>query len=250
VNARIELHAQDTQADVVSEIVLTLVRMIATRTAALNNFHLALTGGRVGTEISKALISHPEIGNCKSLHLWFSDERFSQDVAERNDSVLMELDAGFKPHIHRVPGPNSADTVEESAELYAAELEKFTSTRSSATNMLMDVTLLSVGPDGHIASLFPDSVELVAQGSVIGIANSPKPPSQRVTWTMATINSSEQVWLIATGQEKRPIVDHLLAGTATVSKVPARGIKGEESTKLFVDSLAFASEEPEAEDFI
>lgn len=247
---RIELHAQEAQEDVVSEIVLSLVRMITTRTSALNNFHLALTGGRVGTEITQALIAHPLVLGCKSLHLWFSDERFTSELTERNDSVLSHVDENFKPHVHRVAGPDVVGSVELATKAYATELDTFTTTRAFATNTLMDVTLLSIGPDGHIASLFPESDLLNHKEAVLGVLDSPKPPAQRVTWSFETINSSEQVWLVATGAEKRVVVDHLLAGTTPLTQIPAMGIKGTESTKLFVDSAAFDSDSADAEDFI
>jgi len=247
---RIELHAQDSQDDVISEVVLTLVRMITTRTGALNNFHLSLTGGRVGSAISQALIAHPDIQACKSLHLWFSDERFSVDPDERNDVAFANLPDEFKPHIHRVQGPNEVESVNRSAQNYARDLDSFTASRALATGTLMDVTLLSIGPDGHIASLFPGSESLSGKMAVLGVVDSPKPPAERVTWSLETINASEQVWLIATGSEKRQVVDHLLTGTTSVTEIPAMGIKGEESTKLFVDSAAFDSDSIEAEDFI
>lgn len=247
---RIELHAQDTQDDVISEVVLTLVRMIANRTAALNNFHLALTGGRIGTQITQALVAHPAIQECKSLHLWFSDERFTDDSNERNDSALDNVADEFKPHIHRVLSPRDVPSIDQAAQNYAEELDAFTSSRALATNTMMDVTLLSVGPDGHIASLFPDTDTLTDHGTVLAVTDSPKPPAQRVTWSLETINASEQVWLIATGSEKRPVVDYLLAGTAPQKQIPAMGIKAAESTKLFVDSAAFDSDSSELEDFI
>lgn len=74
----------------------------------------------------------------------------------------------------------------------------------------LDVVLLGMGEDGHIASLFPGRPELDAPGSVIAIGDSPKPPPQRITLTMPTLLSARGAILVATGEAKRHALERVL----------------------------------------
>ena len=59
-----------------------------------------------------------------------------------------------------------------------------------------------MGPDGHTASLFPEHPVLDAHGVAAGVTDSPKPPPQRITLTLTTINASRRIVLLAAGEGK------------------------------------------------
>lgn len=86
----------------------------------------------------------------------------------------------------------------------------------------LDVVLLGMGEDGHVASLFP-SRTMPTDGWVAHVADSPKPPSDRITLTRAALATAEQVVLVAAGESKRDALERLLAGEAAL---PARGLPG------------------------
>jgi 6-phosphogluconolactonase len=192
--------------------------------------HIALTGGRAGEQITQLLIK--EIGDRPHVHLWFSDERFvPAGDPQRNDRIVPQ---DLAARVHRVASSSEVENAQTAATSYAAELHQFTTTRFCADNTIMDVTLLSIGPDGHVASLFPGHAGLDATGGVIAITDSPKPPAQRITWTYPTLNASRHVWLIATGEDKQQAVDALRAG-AQVTQCPAAGVFGKIDTRLYTD---------------
>jgi 6-phosphogluconolactonase len=171
------------------------------------------------------------------VHLWFSDERFvpaNDDL--RNDRVIP---AGLSCHVHRILASDQIDDASSAAASYAAQLHQFTTTRFCSDNTMMDVTVLSIGPDGHVASLFPGHQGLKSSAAVIAIDDSPKPPPVRITWTYPTINASREVWLIAVGQEKREAVAHLRAGVS-IDICPAAGVHGKHDTRLYTDVPAGA----------
>lgn len=220
---------------VVQEIIADLMTLISARNWLGSETHIALTGGRVGGAIASGLLAIDEIVNNQLLHIWWSDERYVPvGHPDRNDLVLPKLAESARVKIHAVPGPDTTESVEQAAQDYAKTLHLCTTTRFCADNTLMDVTILSIGPDGHVASLFPHSTQLSANSGTLAIKDSPKPPPVRVTWTYPTINASQEVWLVSCGAEKAPIVDALITGT-TVTEIPASGAHGKQKTRLIID---------------
>lgn len=195
------------------------------------DIHIALTGGRAGQVITRELTS--ALHDNKFVHFWWSDERFvPADDAERTTRDLPPSDA--KCHFHIPQDPSQAANAQTSAAAYASTLHQFTTTRFCADNTMMDICILSVGPDGHIASLFPHHPELDSVAAVVAILDSPKPPAQRTTWTYPTINASRNVWLIATGAEKREAIE-ALRREADFHDYPAAGAHGKIETRLYTD---------------
>ena len=193
--------------------------------------HISLTGGRAGNVITQQLLEL--LGHNRFVHLWWSDERFvPRGHLDRTapDTSDRELEC----HIHAIPSSDEVADVTASAAAYAATLHKFTTTRFCSDNTLMDICILSIGPDGHVASLFPHHDLLDSTAGVASLIDSPKPPAERVTWTYPTINASREVWLVASGSEKAEAVAALRHG-ADFHDIPAAGVHGKLATRLFTD---------------
>ena len=108
-----------------------------------------------------------------------------------------------------------------------------------------DVLMLGVGPDGHIASLFPEHRDQRQVGaSATGVTDSPKPPSERISLTWPVLNSSRHVALLVAGAEKAGAVRDGHRGIDPW-KVPASAVRGLDSTTWFLDAAA-AGEQPES----
>jgi 6-phosphogluconolactonase len=86
----------------------------------------------------------------------------------------------------------------------------------------LDVVLLGMGPDGHVASLFP-SRAMPTQGLVAHVDDSPKPPTSRITLTRRALATAQDVILVATGEAKRNVVRRLMSGD---EQLPAQGLDG------------------------
>lgn len=195
----------------------------AADTGSAREPHIVITGGRTGLAIAKALdrslhrgISSTPAFASKRLHIWFSDERFvGGDSEDRSDSVLM---AGFTRAaaictFHRVALPGTC-TLEEAAARYAADLDA--SLRDEEGPGHFDVTILSLGEDGHIASLFPgQSAVLNSANSAVAVDNSPKPPPSRVSIGVARLAASKAIYIFAVGESKREPLSQILDGSST-----------------------------------
>ncbi len=189
-------------------------------------FHLALTGGGVGGVVTRQLVSQwnarPE--QYAGLHLWWGDERFlPAGNEERNATVLLEsLNENSPIHLHQVLSSDSGLSLPVAVKRYAIDI----------TGINMDLTLLGVGADGHVASIFPGQGADELSEDIFGVSNAPKNPPVRVSFSMAKINASDSVWLMAAGASKRVVVDQILANDLTI---PASLVHGQLETLLFVD---------------
>ncbi len=127
----------------------------------------------------------------------FGDERcVSPDHADSNYRMAREalLDRVSPATVHRMPAELGPD---EGAELYSPVV---------AALAPLDLVLLGVGEDGHTASLFPGHPAVNATGWAIGIRDSPKPPSERVTLTLPVLRGARRVLILATGAGKADAV--------------------------------------------
>ena len=196
---------------------------------ARGEFHLVLTGGTLGIQISQMLVgafnSAPEL--YQGLHIWFSDERYvDTNSPERNAAPLHGTLTNFNVIVHEALAPDSPATIDEAVKNYVDAL----------TGVSIDLNILGVGPDGHVASLFPGVADLDDQRSIFSITDSPKPPAARISFTMKMINEAREVWIIAAGESKADAVAKIIEGEFSV---PASYVSAVSRTRLIVDQAAF-----------
>jgi len=231
---------------------------VGKRTRSGKTVHVALTGGGMGTAVLRAAAAHPdrERTDWSLVHFWWGDERFvASDDVDRNDraadAALLEHIAVPAENVHRMAASDQGLSIDAAADAYAAELADHGPTATAATGYItgpwpsFDICFLGVGPDAHIASLFPDRPEIgITDRAVVPVLDSPKPPPQRITLTRPVINSSKRVWLVLSGIDKASALGLALAG-ASYHSVPAAGAKGRRRTIFFVDQAAAAQVPPE-----
>jgi len=210
---------------------------------------VVVSGGSVSTLVLAAINESParDSVNWSKVSFWWADERWVEaDHADRND-VQAGIDLldhiGVDPaNVHRFGAVGDFEDVEAASAAYREEL--LAHAQGDDLSPRFDITLLGVGPDGHIASLFPDREQIRATDStVLTIDDSPKPPPIRLTLSLPAINNSQRVWMILAGAEKASSLGLALAG-AGADQVPVAGVKGRRRTVFFVDGDA-AAEVPE-----
>lgn len=206
--------------------------------AARGTAHIALTGGTMGSAVVAALADHPahDAVDWSRVHFWWGDERYlSAGDPDRNDTQNDE--AGLRAltlgsdRVHRVPGPDETGSAEESAQRYEEEL------RAHGADAF-DIVLLGVGPDGHVASLFPGHPRQTADEAIaIAVHDSPKPPPTRVSLTAECLSRSREVWFIVSGSDKAEAVAKGVAG-APAEESSTGLVRGRERTLWLVDEAA------------
>jgi 6-phosphogluconolactonase len=228
---------------VAARLIVRLIDAQAERGAA----SLVLTGGRVASAVYRAVRDNParDAVDWSRVDLWWGDERFlPASDPDRNETQAraalldaLSLDPARVHPMGASDGPDGADP-ELAAARYAAELSAAAGP-GSATLPLFDVVLLGVGEDGHVASVFPEHPAAYESRPVSAVRGSPKPPPTRITLTLPTINTADDVWLIATGADKAGAVGLALAAGGPV-QVPAAGVGGVSRTVWLLDRPAAA----------
>lgn len=196
---------------------------------------VCLAGGRIAMATYAAfskLVPDSELDTSR-LELWWSDERFvPTDDPERNAGpALALLASGFTidpAHTHPMPSADGTVDAGASAATYAKELG----------DTVFDICLLGMGPDGHVASIFPNHPsEEPTNQPVIGVSDAPKPPPERISLTIDRINTSTQVWLLVNDAEKSAAVARALGGDTSL---PAARVAARSRTIWLLDEPAAA----------
>lgn len=201
--------------------------------------HLALSGGSTPARTYELLAR--EIDDWTGVEIWFIDERCVGPQDEQSNyrlasQTLLEPASIPTARVHRMLGEMGPDT---GAGLYSIELSTHVSLHEDGLPAL-DLCVLGIGPEGHVASLFPDAPTLRAGDEAIclGVSDSPKPPPQRITLSLAVLRAARHCLLIASGTEKRAAISAML-GEPT-EKLPASLLR-RERLEVIVDDEASPS---------
>ncbi|MFM1984368.1 MAG: hypothetical protein RL723_803 [Actinomycetota bacterium] len=222
-------------ASVAKNVAEELIKNLNSLLAVQSEVHLMLTGGTVGIASLAALGSHPQRDSVdySRVHFWWGDERYvASDHADRNslqatNALLKKINADSNK-IHEFPASDSGVSLDEAAEIFAGIVKEL--------NPKFDIVLLGMGPDGHIASLFPGKPVPHVGVQIIAEHNSPKPPPQRLSFTYEALNSADQVWFVVAGADKQDAVAVAMGDSPT--DLPVGCVRGTKATHWFIDSTA------------
>ena len=236
-----ELMAQATAARLITRIV--------DAQSARGTASVVLTGGRNGNALLAAIAASParDAVDWARIDLWWGDERFlPAEDAERNAvqarAELLDRVPLDPSRVHEMPPSDGVDgsDVEAAAERYAAELAEAAGPGDPLGVPAFDVLLLGVGPDTHVASLFPEHPGVrETERTVIGVRGAPKPPPTRISLTLPAIRAAREVWLLAAGEDKAGAVALTLSGPGEL-QAPASGAYGTAGTLWLLDRAAAA----------
>lgn len=221
--------------------------------AARGSASVVLTGGRNGNGLLAALAASParEAVDWSRLDLWWGDERFlpegdpERNVTQARAALLdaVPLDPARVHPMAAAGGAYGADA-DAAAAGYAAELAAAARPEDHGPVPAFDVLLLGVGPDTHVASLFPEHPGVrETERTVVGVHGAPKPPPTRVSLTLPAIRAAREVWLLAAGEDKAEAAAIGLSGAGEIQS-PAAGARGTSRTLWLLDAAAAAQLPP------
>ncbi|GAA1120668.1 6-phosphogluconolactonase [Citricoccus alkalitolerans] len=259
-----------------------LLRILADGVRDRGAASAVLTGGGTGTGILAALsdlvssasnvaessagLRSPDLRmpDWSRVHLWWGDERFlpagdpDRNEQQAEEALLQELTARHgmpAANIHRMPSAARTagaatmlpmtQSITTAAEAYASELAAQARVDPGPDDRLpvFDVVMLGVGPDAHIASLFPGLPGPLARGAtVIAVEDSPKPPPRRLSLTVDALNTAERLWFVVAGADKAEAVAEVRRArddeTTDAARWPASVVSGRDATVWWLDGAA------------
>jgi 6-phosphogluconolactonase len=214
-----------------------LLTRLADAQASGHEPQIALTGGTIADAVHRELarLSPGSEVDWDRVVVWWGDERFvPPDSPDRNAAAARTafLDAVGATQVHEMPSTADAADAQAGAASYSDAIHQHGSGE-------FEVVMLGLGPDGHVASLFPGHPQVDVHDRVaVAVDDSPKPPPERISLTFPALNRARSVWLLVSGEAKADAVTAALAADGDVHDTPARGVAGHDETVWFLDREA------------
>lgn len=217
---------------------LALLNRLASDQAAGGTPHVGLTGGSIARTFHRSVLAQSGDVDVdwSRVDVWWGDERFVAATDPERNALqaredLVDAVALDPARIHEAPAAEAGLSVEDAAAAYAEELR----THGAGS---FSVLLLGLGPDGHVASLFPEHPALEVDGvPAVAVRDSPKPPPLRISLTLEALNRADAVWFLVSGEDKAEALRAALTD-GPVPQIPARGVRGTVETVVFTDEAA------------
>ncbi|MBA4149876.1 MAG: 6-phosphogluconolactonase [Verrucomicrobia bacterium] len=199
---------------------------------------VALSGGRITKQFFIFTMEEIQRSNTSMdlIHFFWADERCvapehpDSNFALANEFLFEPLQ--LKPeNIHRLKGELPSEEAVANAN---AELQKLASEQNRSAEL--DLILLGMGEDGHVASLFPNATLETIQCTTpfLAINNSPKPPPERLSLSFAAIKTAKDVWVLASGSGKETALRQSLKPGAPETPL-ARVLQSRGTSSIYTD---------------
>jgi 6-phosphogluconolactonase len=216
------------------EIIETLELVLVSKPVV----NVALTGGTVGILTLAVLAEQPDLSrlDLSRVHFWWGDERYVESTSsDRNANqaraAFFDKVAVSEDNIHEFPASEIGD-LSTGKKIFEDALSKHFGPDLPA----FDLTILGMGPDGHIASLFPGHEELSVGEVVVAESNSPKPPAERLSLSFDVLNASTKIIFVVSGLDKSAAVTAV--HTDENCQLPAAKVQAQGETIWFIDQAA------------
>ncbi|KAF5795476.1 putative 6-phosphogluconolactonase [Helianthus annuus] len=211
------------------------------------SFTVVVSGGSLIKSLRK-LVESPYVDSIdwSKWHMFWVDERVvPKDHPDSNYLLAYDCFLSKVPippgNVHAINDALSAEAAADDYETHIKHLvhNGIISTSETTGIPKFDLMLLGMGPDGHVASLFPGHPLLAEKSKWITfIKESPKPPPERITFTFPVINSSANVALVVAGAGKAHPVHVALGNGQEPEPLPVQMVAPEGQLTWFLDKDA------------
>jgi 6-phosphogluconolactonase len=236
----VEVRKATNAIDVAQQASFEIIETIKNVLAKKNSIHIALTGGTVGIltleVLGKAI--REQNRDISKVHFWWGDERFVESNSkDRNfiqaQNAMPNILGTESAKIHAFPASDEVLELETARRNFSAHMKDVFGESQPA----MDLTILGMGPDGHVASLFSG---MNHDGDlVVAVDNSPKPPPERLSFSLDLINRSERIIFVVAGIDKAEAVESVHMNPEC--DLPAAKVEAKGQTLWIIDEAAGAA---------
>lgn len=245
MSSNLELRKLTTPQDLFQAAAEEVIRSAEESIAQRQRFTIALSGGSTPKGLYNLIAANASTSlPWDRMFFFFGDERHvppdSPDSNFRmaNESLFSKvpIPAG---NIFRVPAENpDASAV---AEAYEKSLRTFFSLQPGEFPSF-DLILLGMGPDGHTASLFPETAALQEKSRLVVANWVEKLKTYRFTFTLPVINAARQVVFLVSGTDKAAALHDVLEGNQPAEKYPSKLVHPANGRLIWLVDRAAASE--------
>lgn len=245
MSANVELRKLATPQDLFQAAAEELVRSAEESVAERQRFTIALSGGSTPKGLYNLIAANARAAlPWNEMFFFFGDERHvPPDSPDSNFRMASESLFSKAPipasNIFRVPAENPDAAA--AAESYEKSLRTFFALQPSEFPRF-DLILLGMGPDGHTASLFPETAALQEKSRPVLANWVPKLKTFRITFTLPVINAARRVMFLVSGTDKAAALRAVLEGKETAEKYPSKLVHPTNGKLIWLVDGAAASE--------
>ena len=205
-NETLSLRLCQDLAEIAETVAEEWIQLLRTRKPSPLPPCIALSGGRTAQPLYEAVVRKTQ--NQKELwrevHFFFADERWVPfDHSDSNYRIAqqylfdpLEIPTWNRHGLYIGPDRDYACAVGQ------ADLVRLAPASVRGQPML-DLLLLGMGEDGHIASIFPDTPRSVAESQKVYVpVDAPKPPPERISLTLPVMQETREAWVLIVGEGK------------------------------------------------
>lgn len=240
-----EVRKLTTPQDLFQAAAEEIVRAANAAVAERGRFTIALSGGSTPKSLYTLLASNAKLSLpwAQTYFFWSDERHVPPRDPESNYRMAEEAMLSKIPvppsNVFRVPGENP--NAEAAAAAYDETLRQFFAVEAGKFPRF-DLILLGLGPDGHTASLFPETAALQEKSRLVVANWVEKMKTHRITFTLPLINAAECVAFLVSGGDKAAVLHEVLEGGAPGEKYPSKLVHPTDGKLIWFIDRAAASE--------
>ena len=242
MSANVDLRRLTTPQDLFQAAAEEVIRVATDAIAKRGRFTLALSGGSTPKNLYTLIAANA--GNSLSWEqtvFFWGDERYvPPDDPDSNYRMVREslLSKVPVPAANVFPIPTENPNAAAAAEAYEQTLKKFFGLAPGEFPRF-DLILLGMGPDGHTASLFPETAALQEKSRLVVANWVEKLKTSRITFTLPVLNAGRCVVFLVSGGDKAAVLHEVLEGDGPAEKYPSKLVRPSDGKPIwFVDRAA------------
>lgn len=243
MSASLELRKLTTPQELFRAAADEVLRSATESIAQRRRFTLVLAGGSTPKNLYTLIAANAAVVPWDKIYLFWGDERHvppdhpDSNFRMANEALLSKVPVPAA-NIFRIPAENPDASA--AAQAYQETLRKFFGLRA-AEFPRFDLILLGIGPEGHTASLFPETAALQEKSRLVVANWVEKLKANRITMTLPVFNAAREVAFLVSGTDKAPIVHEALEGK-NPEKYPCRMVEPNDGKLIWFVDRAAASE--------
>ena len=222
-----------------------IIHDAADAVAQRGRFTIALSGGSTPRNLYTLIAANASASlPWDQMFFFWGDERHvPQSNPESNYRMAREtlLSKTPVPAANIFPVPAENPDASAAAESYEQTLRRFFGVASGEFPRF-DLILLGMGPDGHTASLFPETAALQEKSRLVVANRVEKLKTSRITFTLPVLNAARCVAFLVSGTDKAAVLREVLEGNAPAEKYPSKLVRPSGGKLIWFVDRAAASE--------